>query len=71
MEWAKEIFMSDVGLKSWQEVKKKFGVTIDEGLYIYEQNLKSTVKAPDLKNKKSRPVTSLDWLIKIQLKVIF
>ena len=71
MEWAKEIFMFDVGLKSWQEVKKKFRVSIEEWLFIYAHNLKVTVKSPDIKNKKSRPVTYLDWLKKIQLKVKF
>ena len=70
MEWAKEIFMFDVGLKSWLEVKKKFGVSIEEGLFIYAHNLKATVKAPDVKNKKSRPVTYLDWLKKILMKVL-
>jgi len=46
-------------------------VGIEPMLRTYAGVLKREVKSGDKKNKKSRPLTSLDWFKKITSKVIF
>jgi hypothetical protein len=69
MEWAKEIFLYDSGLKTWTDVKKSYGVGVEANLRTFAGVLKKEVKTSDKINKKSRPLTYLDWFKKITSKV--
>jgi len=71
MEWAKEIFLHDCGLDLWSDVKQKYGVGIEPSLRTYAAVLKREVKSTDKKNRKSRPITYIDWFKKTTSKVSF
>ena len=67
---AKEIFLHDCD-QTWNDVKRIYGVGIEPSLRTFAGVLKREVIATEKKNRKSRPITYLDWFKKTTQKVHF
>jgi len=71
MLYAQNIFLHDVGKKTWSEAKKEYGVSIEESLRTYAHVLKTTVKQNDIKDTKNRPRNYYQWIRHLKGKVCY